>query len=316
MDSNKDQKKHSDYLDNFLQDKTHSDGVVVPQQSGGIGVSNDSFEYIAVDLDILPAGRFYKRGTQVKIRAAKVFEVQAYSTVDDTNVMDITDKMNLMLSSCVRYIHPDGSIGSYKNVKDADRIFLIFMIRELTFQGGNSLAKDVTCESCKHEFKIVYRTTPNSNQPKTFVNYDMPEELEEYYDNNTKTYKLIIGKSEWRIAPPSIGIQECFFADLKAKVADDKTPNVSFLKIIPYLLHDRDKITPEGIEAKEKEFKAFDMETFQVLNQAVDFMKFGIRELKMKCSECGSEVHSPMTFPKGASNLFVVPDYFNKFNKK
>lgn len=58
------------------------------------------------------------------------------------------------------------------------------------------------------------------------------------------------------------------------------------------------------------------METFQVLNQAVDFMKFGIRELKMKkCSECGSEVLSN-DLSQRAANLFVVPDYFNKFNKK
>lgn len=317
---NNKEKEHQDYLDTFLNntnDNIKSIKKDISKLSNKANANDtSSLEYINVPIESLPAGNFYNKGTQIKIRSAKVHEVQNYSVVDDNNYLDITEKMNEMLSSCVRYIHPDGSVGSYKYVKDADRIYLIFMIRELTFQKGNSLAKDVVCEHCKHEFKIPFRATPGPNQPRTFVNYPMPEVLDEYYDANERVYKFVINDVEWKLAPPTIGIQELFFGDIKQKVASEKNPNVSFLKIIPYLLYDREKISEEGIAAKEKEFKNLDMDTFQSLNYIVDNMKFGVEKLKMKCPECSLEVYTGMQFPGGASKIFIVSNPLGNVTKK
>ena len=52
-------------------------------------------DYTNVDLTMLPSGRFYKQGTKIKIRPAKVYEIQAYSVVDDKNFLDVTE-----LASC------------------------------------------------------------------------------------------------------------------------------------------------------------------------------------------------------------------------
>jgi hypothetical protein len=82
------------------------------------------------------------------------------------------------------------------------------------------------------------------------------------------------------------------------------------MKIIPYMLWDRSSITEEGIKAKEDEFKALNMKTFQILNHAVDLMKFGIKEISQECPKCSSEVNTTMTFPDGASALLVIPDPF------
>jgi len=106
------------------------------------------------------------------------------------------------------------------------------------------------------------------------------------------------------------------YADIKAKVQAQKTPNVSFLKIIPFVLRDRVTITEDGIKAKEDEFKEMDMYTFQVINQAVDNMVFGLKELTMECPECSQEVCTDMSFPNGASSLFVISSIFDEFTKK
>ena len=53
--------------------------------------------------------------------------------------------MNDILQSCVRIKYSDGKMGSYLEVKDQDRLFLIFLIRELTFQQGNSLTVSTKC---------------------------------------------------------------------------------------------------------------------------------------------------------------------------
>jgi hypothetical protein len=278
--------------------------------------NNNSLDYLSIDINELPLGIFYQIGTQIKIRAAKVHEVQNYSVVDDKNFLDVTEKMNQLLSSCIKFTLPNGNQGSYKDVKDGDRLYLVFMIRELTFQKGNSLAKEVDCPHCSNVFSIPFRATANTEYPKTFENHIMPKSIEKYYNEKIKCFEFEIADNMYRLAPPTIGIQELFYSDIKTKVQNQKNPNVSFLKIIPYLLWDRNTITDAGIKAKEEEFKKMDMNTFQIINQAVDKMVFGLKGLKMTCSECGGEVHADMSFPNGASSLFVIPDFFDNFNKK
>jgi hypothetical protein len=70
------------------------------------------------------------------VRPAQVREIQAYSMVDDNNFYDIVEKMNGMLQSCVRIKYPDGRMGSFLEVKDQDRLFLIFLNKRINFQQG------------------------------------------------------------------------------------------------------------------------------------------------------------------------------------
>jgi len=272
-----------------------------------------SNEYIAIPLDVLPCGTFYKQGTKISIRAARVQEVQAYSVVDDNNYLDITEKMNGILASCIKYYYPNGMQGSYKDIKDGDRLFLIFMIRELTFPGGKNLSKEVTCGNCGNEFKMELRATGTEANGKTFVNYEMPEKLFKFFDPTERVFSFNIEGADYKLAPPTIGIQEIFFGDIKNKIQVDKNPNVAFLKVASFMLHDRNRITEDGIKVKEQEFKKLSMSTFQILNSAVNQMVFGIKELKCNCPSCGVEVRTDMSFPTGASNIFVIPDAFDEY---
>lgn len=314
----KDKKSSNDYLEQFIGESTNSnenvsnnDDMFSEIKDIKKEITGTDLNYINIDLSALPLGIFYKNGFMIKIRSAKVSEVQAYSVVDDQNFLDVTEKMNQLISSCVRVELPSGKKGSYKDIKDGDRLSIIFMIRELTFQSGNSLAKEVTCNHCQNEFSIPFRATSNGKFPKTFESHEMDENLKKYYNEYDKVFEFKIGDGVFKLAPPTIGIQEVFYEDIKTKVNEKKTPNVSFLKIIPFLLHDRINISAEGIKAKELEFKRYDMKTFQVLNHAVDLMVFGLKGLKYECSECGMEVHTDMTFPNGASSLFVISNPFD-----
>jgi len=310
-------KSNNDYLEQFIGESTNSNENIsnndMLSEIKGIKreITGTDLNYINIDLSALPLGIFYRHGFKIKIRSAKVSEVQAYSVVDDQNFLDVTEKMNQLISSCVRVELPSGQKGSYKDIKDGDRLSIVFMIRELTFQSGNSLAKEVTCSHCQNEFSIPFRATSNGKFPKTFESHEMNEKLINYYNEHEKIFEFKIGDGVFKLAPPTIGIQEIFYENIKDKVNNKKTPNVSFLKIIPFLLHDRITITEDGIKAKELEFKRYDMTTFQVLNHAVDLMVFGLKGLKYECSECGMEVHTDMTFPDGASSLFVVSNPFD-----
>ena len=323
-DKQNEKDKQNDYLNQFISESTSGINEMKSELShmndeienikDTMPISSNNLDYLNVDLSALPLGIFYKPGFSIKIRSAKVQEVQAYSVVDDKNLIDVTEKMNQMLSSCVRVELPNGKKGSYKDIKDGDRLQLIFMIRELSFQSGNSLAKEVKCEFCGHEFKIPFRATTNNVTKKTFTKHDFPEELTKFFDEQERVFIFDIDGVVFKLAPPTIGIQETIYKHIEETVKNKKTPNVSYLKIIPFLLYDRITITKKGIVSKEDEFKRFDMNTFQILNYAVDKMVFGLNGLKMECPECGQEVHTDMTFPNGASSLFIISNPLGYFD--
>ena len=315
---NEKEKKNQEYLNSILSNDSKTTKSPIPKEKPKTIESEvPNLEYTAISLDILPAARYYKTGTKISIRAAKVSEIQAYSMVDDNNYVDITEKMNELLSRCVLFTNPDGTKGSYRNIKDSDRVFLIFMIRELTFQGGNTLTKEVTCPSCDHVFNIPFRSTPSNTVPTTFELYEPSEEIEDFWDKSSKTYQLIDNDVSWKLAPPTIGIQEDFYEEIKRLIGDNKKPDIAFMKIMPYLLYEKESISEKELKSKLKEFKEMDdMELFQALNEIVDKMTMGIKGLKMKCPECGQEVHTELSFPGGASTLFKIPDILSRFRKR
>ena len=312
------EEKNQAYLDKLLGGDKDGTKTAPPTKP----ITNDdhfdvpSVEYSNINLAILPVGRFYPRGTKISIRAAKVSEIQAYSMVDDNNFVDITEKMNELLSRNVIFIHPDGTKGSYRNLKDSDRVFLVFMIRELTFQGGNTLTREATCPKCEKEFFIPFRSTPSAEYPTTFEFHEPNQDIEKYYDKEKQVYVLIYNGVSWELAPPTIGIQEDFYSEIRRNVQVNKKPDVSFMKIMPFLLHDNDSISEKDIKIKLKDYKDMDdVVLFQGLNNVVNKMTVGIKGLKMKCPECGVEVHTDLTFPGGASTLFELPDIMDRFGR-
>ena len=301
-----------DYLKKHLSDSEKSKNNIDSSINNSIlkNTSNiDNLNYISVDVNLLPCGAFYPIGTTIMIRAAQVKEIQAFSTVDESNFADIVDKMNYILQSCVRIKYSNGKIASYLEIKDQDRIYLIFLIRELTFQQGNNLTVDAICPNDDKKIQIELNR-------ENFVFHEIDSSLNEYFDQNDRCFKfqLINGKT-YEISPPTIGIQKSFTDFMTKEAAEKRQPNVSFIKIIPFMLVNRSSITYEGIKSKLNEFENMDDISFQFLNSAVNKMKLGIKELKKNC-ECGGEVRTEMQFPNGVSSIFVIHDAFETYIKK
>lgn len=311
--TNNQQMSEEDYLKQHLNEiesakKTAHNAVSNNQANINNNRRVDDLQYFTFDIKDLPLGAFYPTGTKLLVRAAQVKEIQAYSMLDDNNFYDMIEKMNDMLSACVRikYLNSESPV-SYLDLKDGDRIFLVFLIRELTFQQGNSLMTTGVCECGKTEQIELKRAN--------FRFSEMNPKVEKYFDNSTKTFrfKLKNGRS-YEIAPPTIGLQKSF-TDYIIKETNEKRQaslNMSFLKIIPFLLPGRNNITMDGIKEKLREFETMDDISFQFLNSTINMMVFGIKSIVSKCS-CGKEVHSENIFPDGPSAIFVVHDAFDKY---
>lgn len=312
------EKKNQAYLESLLGGDT-SPKQNQQKEKTLFEMDNDTYlpaslEYSLIDISILPASRFYKHGTKIAIRPAKVTEIQSYSVVDDKNFVDITEKMNELLSRNVLFTHPDGKKGTYRDLRDADRMFIIFMIREMTFAGGYTITKEVQCQKCDTELSIPFRATAGQGGPSTFELLTPDPSIERFWNVDERCYELIYNGVAWRLGAPTIGIQEDFYTEIKKEVQEDKKPNITFMKIVPFLLYDRSYITEEGIKSKLKEFiNMDDLVLFQGLNAIVNGMFFGIKGLVMECKECGAEVHTEFTFPSGASTIFEIPNILDSF---
>jgi hypothetical protein len=303
-------RKHLEDLENSKSKNTNTEQSFENLRQENVRTSD--LHYLSFDVKEFPAGIFYPAGTTIQVRAAQTAEIQAYSMVDDNNFYDIVEKMNDMLASCVRIKYADGKISSYLDIRDPDRYYLIFLIRELTFQKGNVLATKKTC-SCNHEIQIELKR-------ENFIKYEIDEKIKNYFNPALNCFTFELTNDEvFNLAPPKIGLQKSFTDYIIKENAEKKKPNLSFLKIIPFTLFDRNSITIEGIKSKLSDFtnpnKMSDV-SFQFLNSAAEKITFGIKELKKECDNCGLEVRSDMVFPNGPSAIFVIHDAFEKFIKK
>jgi hypothetical protein len=311
-DKNKDMSEE-DYLMRHLGDleagkkntNTFSDTVAEPVIESN---RTSDLQYLTFDVRDFPCGKFYPVGTMFMVRAAQVREIQAYSMVDDNNFYDVVEKMNDMLQACVRIKYSDGRVGSFLEVKDQDRIYLIFLIRELTFQQGNSLSANAKC-TCGQDVAIELKRD-------NFRFHKIDEKLDRFYSpaSNSFSFKTING-GQFEVTPPNIGLQKAFTYYIIKENNEKKAPNLSFLKIIPFMLNGRTSITMDGIKAKLVEFEQMDDISFQFLNAAIGKMTFGIEKLGKVCA-CGEEVTTDMQFPNGTSGIFVIHDAFEAYIKE
>jgi len=300
-----------EYLRQHLQGLEAAKGIKPTEPKVKVEVESSSVEnlkYFAFDVREFPCGLFYPPGTTIQIRAAEVREIQAYAMVDDQNYYDIVEKMNEMLAACVRVKYADGRVASYTELKDPDRFWTVFCIRELTFQQGNTLAANATC-SCGQEHQIELKR-------ENLRFFEIDEKMKRFYDHvhSCFTFETTLGET-YHLSPPTIGLQKAFTEYIVKENAEKRKPNLAFLKIIPFVLHDRATISQDGIKAKLAEFTKLNNSAFQFLNSAVDKLTFGIQKASITCS-CGEEVHSDKIFPDGPSAIFVVHDAFERYIKE
>lgn len=307
-------KTNEDYLKDFLNSQQPSqinNGPKlnfndVPEEKRSRTSDLNYFAFGVDDPQIgLPLGKFYPKGTKVLVRPAVVKEIQAYSMVEENNPYDVIEKMNDMISACVRIKYVNDDVVSYLEVKDGDRFFLLFLIRELTFQKGNTLAAQETCD-CGEKVNIELIR-------HNFTYHETESKIMKFYDDYKRkfVFPTKFGKV-YEMGMPCIGLQKSFSEYILKEFKDKKSQNMSFLKIMPFILSDRRGISIEDIKVKLEEFQNMDITEFQFLDSAASKFKFGISGAKAKCS-CGMEVSTDNIFPTGAAGLFADDDGFDKF---
>ena len=257
--------------------------------------------YHVVPVNTLPSGGlFYPDETQITIRSAKVAEIRHFSTIDENNVLDVDEKLNSIVESCVR-ITSQKKVLSYKDLCEEDRFFLILSIRDLTFPEPEASLKvdHIDKKGKKHEVAIV---------KENFQYFNIPAELDKYYNADEKCFSIET-KSFGTIVmrPPTIGVMQKITEYIKDRQQKGLPVDQSTLQIIPYMTTEWRGFNEKSIFDFEIEMEGWGNKKFNLIYTLAEKMKIGIQpNMLVNIGDLGEEV--PIGFRDGIKSLFIVQD--------
>ena len=319
--ANKKEENYEDQVRKEFEAQTKSSGDVTKTEdlgrvnlTDGISVNDDpnikrinaSIGFINVPLEDLPSGgRYYPDNTKISIRAAKVGEIREFSTIDEKDVKDVTDKLTYILSQCVK-VYYGPVAGSYKDIITADRIVLILKIRELTFVDGQSSIKipvpSGACQTvgCKPQETIDFNTTC-----LTIMKPD--DMMEKYYDSAKKCYAIETKRfGIINLYPPCVGVSTAVTDWVVQQQRENKKIDASLAEILQFVIKDWKGLSEKMIFAKLTELSGWSAEKFTLVYRLIEKINVGIEfDVTTTCETCGGEIKVPITFPDGYKSLFV-----------
>ena len=261
----------------------------------------DSLGYIELKLEYLPSGgRFYPQGTKILIRAATVKEIRHFSTMEELNAFDVDDKLNSILIGCCK-VNLGTKMGSYKDILEEDRIYIILSIKEATFkQGENKITLAAKCTKCDTE--NAYDLKTNNLQY-----YEEDNNIGRYYSEDDRCYNIqtkTLGNI--KMNPPSIGVMKVVTDYIRGKEEKREPWDKAFMQLLPYIVKEWRGFDSKMIFDYEVDFQSWGVKKFNVIYSLAEKMKVGVKEeLKYPCLNCGEEVTIPISFPGGIKALFV-----------
>ena len=250
-------------------------------------------------------GLFYESGTQIAIRAAAVAEIRHWSTIDDNDLLSVDEMLNFIIEKCCRIKVP-GKPGTYKDLKEIDRFYLIFAIRDYTFKNGeNKIFVNASDEEGVEE-KIEVT--------KDLIDYFNPDErLMNYYDRDSQSFHIRMKNGEeFHLYLPTLGAMLFIKNFLRARQQEGKTIDKAFTKYAPFLFPDWKGLTQTVYEKAVRESYTWSVEKISVLDKIVELLSSSVNPQIRYVNSAGGEATAPLNFPGGFKSLFLISDIFGE----
>ena len=267
-------------------------------------------------LSLLPSmGEFYPEGTRIAIKPAEVKEVRHFSTIDESDQLDINEKFNFILTRCcsIRFVD---SIGDYRDLAHEDRFFIVMAIKDISFpRGENRIILKVDRTNCASIDQPCPFQEGVELRSGILTHYKVPDVLKKYFTKESGSFLVPdpeTGKNvEFFI--PTIGVKEKIdkWVDKMKKEKRDIDP--AFLEIAPFMFRDWRNIDNSVIEVKYREMDYWTVFQFSLMDQVAKELTFATKlRSEIECPVCGAEVTAPVRFRKGIRSLFVISNILDR----
>jgi ribosomal protein L44E len=199
-------------------------------------------------------------------------------------------------------------MGSFKDLKEIDRFFIVFAIREYTFKKGeNSLNATFSCKSCgKSEARTIV---------KEMLSYYIPaEELQTRFSEDERCFHLrLTNGDEIKLYLPTLGVMSYIKGYIREKTQTKEEYDKAFLRWAPFIFADWRLMNESTYTKALQDSYAWSIDKISVVDWFVEQMQKTIKaELKHDCTGCGAEVTAPISFRGGVKSLFLVSDITSK----
>lgn len=264
---------------------------------------------------------FYPSDWSFYIRPATVEAIRNWSMIDDQNGNSIDEVFNEVLKTCLQIKDSTDRPIPWHNICSWDRFFFLLLIREYTFQNGESnISYYEDCPEC--ETPVEFNLTSDA------LMYDMPdEEVISYYDQTSRTWA--IDPSEYEVEGDPITLYVPTLekdANIKAwmirKLQENRNTKIDpvFIRFVSWMtpkISKDDEISKRQMKQLKTAFDSLSIDQFEFMDEVLkNIIVTPKTKLIAKCPSCGEEVTSDIRFPDGVSGLFHVQSKRRKFGKK
>ncbi len=274
-------------------------GQPIPQEEQELSDTAKELGFKNVPLQSLPSqGLFYPVGTKIVIRAATGEEIKHWSTIDEEDGYNIDDMLNFIMEKCVKVVIPKQR-ASHKDLKDIDRFWLIFAIREFTFKDGeNKLFADIPTQNGSEKVEVT----------KDVIKYYEPsEKMMKFYDETERCFKFKFKTTgeEMTLYFPSVGVSS-FLKDYRRTKEMQRQPiDEDFAKYSLFLFPDWRGLSVERYEDEQQKSHGWSIQKISLLSKFVDLVKESVNP-SMTVEVGGSEVTVPLNFRGGLKAIFLI----------
>ena len=257
-------------------------------------------------LENLPSqGLFYEANTQIAIRAATGAEIRHWSTIDENDLLGVDDMLNFIIEKCCRIKVP-GKPGSYKDLKEIDRFYLIFAIRDYTFKNGeNKMMVNVSgTDGVDEKIEVT----------KDVIDYFKADDrLMNFYKSEEQTFHIKMKNGEeFRLHMPTIGTMIFIKNYLKGRQQGGQSFDKAFTKYAPFIFGDWKTLSQNTYERAVQDSYAWSLHRISVMDKIVDILSNSIKPQIRYVSTTGSESTAPLSFPGGIKSIFLISDIFGE----
>jgi len=191
-----------------------------------------------LNLNLLPSqGLFYPEDAELLIRSAKVKEIRHWSTIDESDPVDVREKINLILNSCTKFrVKGSNTPLNINDFLEVDRYHILFRIYELTFPNQeNKLWAYIKCENptCNHTNKTQVTS-------QNLAGFKYPSELMKWYSPADRCFVIRSEKlnDTFNLYLPNLGMSSKFRLKRRSEEKLGSEIDQAFYEYGPYLTRD------------------------------------------------------------------------------
>ena len=263
--------------------------------------------------DSLPSRGFgYPPGFEIVIKAALVSEIRHYSTIDESDRIDLDDKLNNIISKCMKIRWEGGFLEPY-DLWYEDRFYVIMSIRDLSFtKGENRILLPVTKNCTKADCEIPDQIELKANLLDSFV---IEDDLLKRYNKESYSFKLVPkdGSPEMNLYIPTVGVTTICRKIIANKKNKGKKYDESFADVASFIIPDWRDLDERSYDQYERASLEWTPLQFSIADQISRKINFATKSrIYSKCTSCEGEVTAEITFPGGYRSLFVISDIFRQ----